>query len=1285
MHAAAQSKSDEPDLVSILNAASADISRRDESGCTPLHVAVSHSNINIAQYLLKKGAIVAIGDSSGFTPLHLACSSDKIPRKIVRLLLEYTPDINLRDKEGRTPLHFACINGIAKVVNRLLNGGADKNAVDSTGATPLHYASKAGNLVIIEDLINANVNLNLPDNTNSTPLMYASEMGNADAVKLLLSAGVIVSHGDKEKDVMNRGVLHRAAIGGELKIARMALKDTGETALNARDSQGATPLHTACEKGHFEFADYLIKHGGDVTTRDLSGAYPLHYAALVNSSRCIKVLCKAKGVVADCRDYEQFTPLHRAASLGHAKAALALLGKGAQHSPIGPDGLTPLHIAAAAGHSELCKILVEAGAAVDVADSRKNSALGHASRGGHAGTVTQLIALKAPATNIDSAGNTILHCAVMGGNLDVIKSVLEAAGGASRDSMLKSVNGEGHTPLHVASSPAGAAYLLDLYKGSIGINTPSGVNQDTPVHLACLAGHYALVVHYLNAGCDLSLKNKNGDLPLHSAARSGNADVLKIVLKYTSRTGGADINSLNGLAQTPVYVAIEAEQPACVQILLDHGADLDVHTVTLPTILYPTPMAPLTLASSSTTSSSSSSAAATTTGAASTAPTSSSSSSAGEASTALPPPPMMDTPEIASLKRLSISGGPPPLIVPTMPAASASASASAAAAPASPSLVRDPSKLSSLVAPPPPLIVPTMPVVPVRPDPAQQQAKPSTPPVSPRNNPLNVPRTQLNTARHLIVQMSSPNSSPSTSLSPPLSTPSSSSASSTPTSLPPPPSLSLPSLSSSTSPYSSSPSSPRKSSARRVDAIRSLCNPLDNVASFPQGEDMTDSLRINKLLRILLSTHTTELNRVALSVASRRILAAFVNPLFVSALMATVPTTEADWVSLALVEVYFAIGEGLNLVKYVVEEEVRCTPSPNTLFRGNSLATKILTHYARAVGSPYMFSTLREPISRVTYMRESCEMDPNKLSEGEDLQTNTNHLCSVTSLFLTSITDSLAQAPVEIRDLCACLRETVSAKFPGNAALAGVSGFLFLRFFVPNIVSPPPEHYDLREAAAPCRRTLTLVSKVIQTIANLQEFGAKEAFMTPMNGYVRENTGIIEGFLDKISQRRPSLLQQPTEQSSNNSSSSTTMANPMGSESLGAIYRDPLTSINKLYNHIHNDQGKVLAYMASKNKEATDRLSHAAIEVGPVTLINPPARLLQQTLSSPTLGSVPSPSLSSISSPSSSSSSAATASPSSTRKVVTSSSTMTLGTPTAFYVQLPPCGSTGGGMKKITQ
>lgn len=94
---------------------------------------------------LENGANIDAQDESGQTPLHLAVigypvDRARIAERMVTFLLENGANINIQDGQGWTPLQSAASHGFKGCVELLLQGGADASVVDNFGRTALPIA-----------------------------------------------------------------------------------------------------------------------------------------------------------------------------------------------------------------------------------------------------------------------------------------------------------------------------------------------------------------------------------------------------------------------------------------------------------------------------------------------------------------------------------------------------------------------------------------------------------------------------------------------------------------------------------------------------------------------------------------------------------------------------------------------------------------------------------------------------------------------------------------------------------------------------------------------------------------------------------------------------------------------------------------------------------------------------------------------------------------------------------------------------------------------------------------
>lgn len=122
-------------------------------------------------------------------------------------------------------------------------------------------------------------------------------------------------------------------------------------------------------------------------------------------------------------------------------------------------------------------------------------------------------------------------------------------------------------------------------------------------------------------------------------------------------------------------------------------------------------------------------------------------------------------------------------------------------------------------------------------------------------------------------------------------------------------------------------------------------------------------------------------------------------------------------------------------------------------------------------------------------------------------------------MLLRAITSNLRNCPFALRCVMKRIYEKSKAIFHDepSAGYIAVSSFLFLRFFVPALQNPTLVDIFIDTVSIRPKRTFTLLSKILQKISNLCEFGVeKEGYMTPLNRFVPDYHPIITTYIAEI-------------------------------------------------------------------------------------------------------------------------------------------------------------------------
>jgi len=199
-------------------------------------------------------------------------------------------------------------------------------------------------------------------------------------------------------------------------------------------------------------------------------------------------------------------------------------------------------------------------------------------------------------------------------------------------------------------------------------------------------------------------------------------------------------------------------------------------------------------------------------------------------------------------------------------------------------------------------------------------------------------------------------------------------------------------------------------------------------------------------------------------------------------------TKASQGVMNAFVQLFYSQGLIMEFLKVATTQEIVSTKDVNVIFRQNSVATKAVDQWMKLVGFSYLQKTLGFLIDLIYSSNKSCELDPTRIENGADISKNRDNLIGFVTQIWHAIRNSVQDCPTEFRELFHHIQTQVQKYFPEASITryTSISGMLFLRFFVPAILSPKQfeimKDHPLPEAA----RNLTLISK---TIFLLREFG----------------------------------------------------------------------------------------------------------------------------------------------------------------------------------------------------
>ena len=181
-------------------------------------------------------------------------------------------------------------------------------------------------------------------------------------VEYLIKKGANV----EAKDAGDNTTLFLAAYNNKIEIAKLIIKKQQTKAqfkefICAKNNQDFDELDCAIEHNNKKMVALLIAKGMVADDRDCNGNSRLHKVSYNGDIKAVKLLLKLRADVNSLTKCNR-TPLHLAVKQGRTKVVKMLLDAKANMNIQEKHGYTPLHLAIQKDYFDIAELLIEKGA-----------------------------------------------------------------------------------------------------------------------------------------------------------------------------------------------------------------------------------------------------------------------------------------------------------------------------------------------------------------------------------------------------------------------------------------------------------------------------------------------------------------------------------------------------------------------------------------------------------------------------------------------------------------------------------------------------------------------------------------------------------------------------------------------------------------------------------------------------------------------------------------------------------------------------------------------------------
>ena len=453
------------EIVKQQLAAGVSVKTKNHWGWTALHGAAIGGHKNVAELLIEHGADLNTKTEDGSTPLHIAVLWGRA--EFTQFLVSHGAEINPRipeeattyhSKIGKTPMDWA--KGKPEIINILRQlGGKTSDELDGKTSEVKESEDSQPSL---KSKVTQYKNLPEVDIASFTDAQQATILMRANREGCDCGCKMTVAECRNEDSPCRTSV--RLAIAIVKDVTGVQLKSIAKT--TEESQKPLMSIWKGVTKGNIEVVKQHLDAGVDVNAKNSDGESPLLEAAYRGHKNIVELLI-SKGADVNMKDGLEWTPVKWAAREGHKAIVELLISHGALlNTKDSLTGTSALHLTAFRGHKEIVQLLISKGADVNIKAWDARTPIDFAEEENQKETANLLRKHGAKTSEEFKAAESI-HDASKYGNVEAVKKHLAAGVDVNAK------DGNGWTPLIPAAANGRKEVVELLIASGADVNVKS--------------------------------------------------------------------------------------------------------------------------------------------------------------------------------------------------------------------------------------------------------------------------------------------------------------------------------------------------------------------------------------------------------------------------------------------------------------------------------------------------------------------------------------------------------------------------------------------------------------------------------------------------------------------------------------------------------------------------------------------------------------------------------------------------------------------------------------------